>query len=243
LRNFLRFRPFRIKQTGSYSYFYLPDVEASGIIHGFGTKAAIPPASQPGEGDAFLSAFSLRDCIAMEQVHSDGIHVVQEDAAVPRAGDGLIMMQKGVAGIIRTADCVPVIVCEARSRMAAIVHAGWRGTVLGIAGKAVRMMVELGAEPSLMQALIGPCIGPCCYEVGQDVAARFSDAGFSERVVAERDGSLFVDLRKANSEDLEAAGVKHVQILDLCTRCNQDLFFSARRNESGRQFSFAAVIR
>jgi polyphenol oxidase len=240
----LRFRPFRIKQTGSYSYFYLPHVEASGIIHGFCTKTALPPASQPGAGNAFLSAFSFHDCIAMEQVHSDGIHVIREDAdaPVPRTGDGLIMMQKGVAGIIRTADCVPVIVCEARSRMAAIVHAGWRGTVLGIAGKAVRMMVELGAEPSFMQALIGPCIGPCCYEVGQDVAARFSDDGFSERVVAERDGSLFVDLRKANAEDLKTAGVGHVQILDLCTRCNQDLFFSARRNESGRQFSFAALI-
>jgi copper oxidase (laccase) domain-containing protein len=74
------------------------------------------------------------------------------------------------------------------------------------------------------------------------VAARFSDDGFSERVVAERDGSLFVDLRKANAEDLKTAGVGHVQILDLCTRCNQDLFFSARRNESGRQFSFAALI-
>lgn len=238
----MRIKPFRLKRTGSYPHFYLPDVEASGIIHGFCTRMAVPPTSQPGAGDAFLSAFSLRDCIAMEQLHSDGINVVQEDAAVPSAGDGLIMMQKGVAGIIRTADCVPVIVCEVRSRMAAIVHAGWRGTVLGIAGKAVRMMVERGAEPSLMQALIGPCIGPCCYEVGQDVARRFLDAGFSERVVAERDGSLFVDLRKANAEDLKAAGVKHVQILGLCTRCNENLFFSARRNESGRQFSFAAVI-
>lgn len=238
----MKIKPFRVKQTGSYSYFYLPDVEASGIIHGFCTRMAVLPASRPGEGDDFLSAFSLQDCIAMEQVHSDGIHVIGEDADVPRTGDGLIMIQKGVAGIIRTADCVPVIVCEATSRMAAIVHAGWRGTVLRVAGKAVRMMVELGAEPSLMRALIGPCIGPCCYEVGQDVVARFTDAGFSERVVSRRDHSRFLDLRKANAEDLKAAGVDHVQILDLCTRCREDLFFSARRNESGRQFSFAAVI-
>ncbi|HAR95137.1 MAG TPA: peptidoglycan editing factor PgeF [Deltaproteobacteria bacterium] len=220
----------------------MQDVEALGIIHGFCTRSTLPPASRPGEGDDFLSTFSLRDCIAMEQVHSDGIHVVQDDTDDPKAGDGLIMMQQGVAGIIRTADCVPLILCEARSRMAAIVHAGWRGTVLGIAGKAVRMMAELGAEPSLMQALIGPCIGPCCYEVGQDVVGHFTDVGFSETVVGRRNGSLFLDLRKANAEGLKAAGVKHIQILDLCTRCRPDLFFSARRNESGRQFSFAAVI-
>lgn len=236
-------KPFRLKQTGSYSYFYLPHMEAAGIIHGFCTRTTVPPASRPGEGDAFLSAFDLRDCIAMEQVHSDGIHVIQDRGAVPRVGDGLIVLQKGVAGIIRTADCIPVVLCEARARMAAIVHAGWKGTALGIAGKAVRMMAELGAEPSLVQALIGPGIGPCCYEVGQDVAVRFADAGFSETVVSRRDESLFVDLRKANTEDLAAAGVQHVHVLDLCTRCRPDLFFSARRGESGRQFSFAAVIR
>jgi polyphenol oxidase len=239
----LKVRPFKPKQTGNYSCFYLPDVEADGIIHGFCTRNAFPLPAQPDGREEFLSTFSLLDCISLEQEHSDRIHIIQEGAPAPRAGDGLVLIRKGVAGVIRTADCVPVILCEAKSRIAAIVHAGWRGTVLWIAGKAARMMVELGATPSLIQALIGPSIGPCCYEVKEDVVERFRRAGFSDTVVTRRNKSMFLDLRKANVEDLKTHDVNDIQTLDLCTRCREDLFFSARRNESGRQFSFAAVVR
>jgi polyphenol oxidase len=239
----LEVKPFRLTRRGSFSYFSLPGLEASGFMHGFCTKTALPPGFGTGAAEDFLATFSLDDYIRMEQVHADGIHVIQKGTTAPKVGDGLIMIRKGVAGIIRTADCVPIILCDATSGMAAIVHAGWRGTVLRIAGKAACMMAELGAVPSLMQALIGPCIGPCCYEVGQDVAERFRDAGFGEEVAVQRSDSLLLDLRKANTEDLEAAGVGSIHTLDLCTRCSQDLFFSARRKESGRQFSFVAIAR
>lgn len=243
LRGLLKTSPFQLKQTNNYSYFYLPGVEASGILHGFCTRDTGELFAPPDGSKDFLSAFSLLDAITMKQEHSDRVHVIQEAGPRPNAGDGLVLIQKGVAGIIRTADCVPVILYEATSSITAIVHAGWRGTVLGIAGKAARMMAALGAKPSRIQALIGPCIGPCCYEVKEDVVARFREAGFSEGIVAERDRSMFLDLRRANVEDLEAGGVNNVHILDLCTRCNPDLFFSARRNESGRQFSFAAIVQ
>jgi polyphenol oxidase len=237
----LKARPFKLKQTGKYSYFYLPDVEASGITHGFGIRVAVPILSRPADREDFLAAFSFLDCIFMEQEHEDRIHIIQEGVPTPKAGDGLILMQKGVAGTIRTADCAPVILCEPSSRIAAIVHAGWRGTVMRIAGKAARMMVELGASPALIQALVGPSIGVCCYEVKEDVLGRFRGAGFSQAIVARRDTFTSLDLRKANVEDLKEHGVNHIEVLDLCTRCRQDLFFSARRNDSGRQISFVAV--
>lgn len=237
----MKTNPFKLKQNGSYSYFCLPDLEVSGLIHGFCTKNSVPLPALPDDRAEFTSAFSLRDCIGMAQEHSDRIHIIQEAAPVPKAGDGLVLVQKGVAGIIRTADCVPVILYDFSSPMAAIVHAGWRGTALRISGKAVLTMVELGARPSRIQALIGPCIGPCCYEVGEDVLSRFREARFSETVITQRNGSTFLDLPKANVEDLLACGVNTIHLLDLCTRCREDLFFSARRTESGRQFSFAAL--
>jgi polyphenol oxidase len=243
LRSLLKTRPFKLKQTGNFAYFYQPDLEAAGIIHGFCTRNARPLPAQSSGREEFLSTFSFLDCIGLEQEHSDGIHIIEEGAPAPRAGDGLVLIQKEVAGIIRTADCVPVILCEPTACIAAIVHAGWRGAALGIAGKAARMMVGLGATPSLIQALIGPSIGPCCYEVKEDVVERFREAGFNETIVARRNRSTFLDLRKANGEDLKAEGVNNIQTLDLCTRCRQDLFFSARRNESGRQFSFVAIVR
>lgn len=233
--------PFELKQTGNYSYFHLPGVAASGILHGFCTKDDGHVFAQPGGCEGFLSSFSLLECISIEQEHSDLIHVVLEDSPPPRVGDGLILVRKRAAGIIKTADCVPVILLDATSRVAAVVHAGWRGTVLRIAGKAVDTMVGLGARSSRIQALIGPSIGPCCYEVKEDVAARFRGAGFNEAIMTRQNDRTFLDLRKANVEDLETHGVNNIQILDLCTRCCRDLFFSARRNDSGRQFSFVAI--
>jgi polyphenol oxidase len=233
--------PSCLKQTGNYSYFYRPELERSGITHGFCTRKSIPLPVLPGDREAFLSAFSLLDCVTMEQEHSDRIHVVEEGSPAPTVGDGLILTRKGVAGVIRTADCVPVILWEPTSHVAAIVHAGWRGTVMRIAGKAARMMREMGAEPSLVQALIGPSIGPCCYEVKEDVLSSFRGARFSESIIRRLMNSTFLDLRRANAEDLEEEGVGHIHVLDICTRCTEDLFFSARRNESGRQISFVAI--
>lgn len=243
LGGLLKVSPFQLKQTNNYSYFHLPDASAAGILHGFCTRNAGEILAQSDGCSAFLSAFSLLDCIGMEQEHSDRIHILRKGVSRPKAGDGLVLIRKGVAGIIRTADCAPIILYEATSSVAAIVHAGWRGTVLRIAGKAVKTMEGLGAKPSLIQALIGPCIGPCCYEIKEDVVARFREAGFSEAIVAVRGNRTFLDLRKANVEDLGAHGVNNIQILDLCTRCRQDLFFSARRNDSGRQFSFVALAQ
>lgn len=237
----MRATPFTLKKTGNWSYFFVPELESAGITHGFCTRATPPPPWDPGTRQDFLSAFSFLDCVTMTQEHKDEVHVIGNHVAAPQAGDGLILVKKGVAGIIRTADCVPVILWEPRAGIAAIVHAGWKGTALRIAGKAARLMVDLGAEPFLIQALIGPSIGPCCYEVKENVLSRFREAGFSEEVFRLRQGASFLDLRQANVEDLQGQGVLQVQGLDLCTRCREDFFFSARRNDAGRQMSFVAV--
>jgi polyphenol oxidase len=237
----LRTMPFTLKKTGSWSYFGLSDLDGTGIVHGFCTMSTPPPPWDPGTRQDFLSAFSLLDYVTMTQEHKDDVHIMGEGVAAPQVGDGLVLLKKGVAGIIRTADCVPIILWEPQRGIAAIVHAGWRGTVLRIAGKAAGLMVDLGAEPSLIQALIGPCIGPCCYEVKEEVLHRFQEAGFGREAFHHRQGALFLDLRQANVEDLQGRGVCRVQVLDLCTRCREDLFFSARRNDTGRQMSFVAV--
>lgn len=237
----MRVMPFTLKQIGNWSYFSVPDLQARGMTHGFCTKAAPPPPWDPGAGRDFCSSLSVHDYITMAQEHGDEIHIIQDGTAAPKAGDGLVLLKKGVAGVIRTADCVPVILWEPQVKIAAIVHAGWRGTALRIAGRAVSLMKDLGAVPSLIHALIGPSIGPCCYEVKEDVLDHFREAGFSKEVLRHHKGASFLDLRRANVEDLQGHGVFQAHVLDLCTRCRQDLFFSARRNDTGRQMSFAAV--
>jgi len=199
-----------------------------------------PRAGVPGI-DGPIKAFSLEHHILMNQEHGDSVHLIKRGER-PTAGDGLILLEKNVAGIVKTADCLPVLIYALSVPAVAIVHAGWRGTALGIAGKAVRMLKALGVSPKEMCALIGPGIGPCCYNVQEDVARVFREQGFGEPVVQERRGSLFLDLKAANTRMLRNEGLREINDVDLCTFCRKDLFYSARRDKgNGRQINFAVI--
>jgi hypothetical protein len=135
-------------------------------------------------------------------------------------GDGLWTDEPGVPMLALSADCLPVaIAARGGETRLAILHAGWRGLLEGVVEEGVR---AVGARAA---AAIGPAIGPCCYEVGDDVARPFAER-FGEDVV--RDGN--VDLWTSCERALRAAGVEDVQRVDLCTRCNPELLFSHRRD-------------
>jgi hypothetical protein len=137
--------------------------------------------------------------------------------------------------LLLTADCMPIAIARADDRRPAlaILHAGWRGLLAGVAASGVR---ALGG--GALAAAIGPCIGPCCYEVGDEVAAPYREA-FGDDVV--RDGRL--DLGMAAERALRAAGVARVDRLEMCTSCHADRFFSHRRDRgrTGRQGVIAYV--
>ena len=231
---------FEIKSIGDWSYLYYPLLESQGIFHGFGTRPRQPSGEEAGIEDA-VSAFSLEPHIVMNQEHGDTVHLIKAGGR-PNTGDGLLLLERNVAGIIKTADCLPVILYDTSTPAVAIVHAGWRGTALGIASKAARHMLALGCEPESMGALIGPGIGPCCYNVQEDVAGVFSALGFAEPVLQSREGSLYLDLKAANIRMLQAEGVKTFHDVDLCTHCRKDLFYSARRDKGhGRQINFVVI--
>jgi len=231
-----------LKRVGDWSYYYAPEIEEAGIMHGFFTKESPSPILKDEERERFLHAFSLKDAILMRQEHSDKVHIVRNGDR-PDSGDGLILIKKGVAGIIKTADCLPIIICDPDYPMASIVHAGWRGTVKRITQKAVQGMADLGAKKTRMVALLGPSINACCYEVGEDVYAAFRSAGFSEAVFRRVGGSLSLSLRQANIEVLADEGVRKIGDADLCTFCKADLFYSFRRGETEkRQINFVSLM-
>jgi YfiH family protein len=148
--------------------------------------------------------------------------------------DGLWSDEPGRAMLLLTADCLPIAIARRTGRPAvAILHAGWRGLLNGVVAAGVR---SLGAEETA--AAIGPGIGPCCYEVGEEVAAPFREA-FGEDVV--RDGRL--DLWTSAERALRAAGCVEVDRADSCTSCEPGRFFSHRRDRgrTGRQGVIAYV--
>ena len=131
-------------------------------------------------------------------------------------------------------------------KAAAVVHAGWKGTALGIAGKTVRAMeAAFGTRPADCLAAIAPAIGASCYEIGEDVAAKFQAAfpAFGEKIVRRVSGRPHLDLWQANYRQLEAAGLlsRHIEIAAVCTACNTGLFFSYRA-EKGTTGRIGAMI-
>lgn len=163
-------------------------------------------------------------------------------------GDYLVASRPGtVCGVI-TADCVPVLVWEPERRCVAAVHSGWRGTLAGVVEAAIdELCSRYCAERRFMLAAVGPAIGACCFEVGEDVAVRFESA-FSgvEELVHRRPGvKPHVDLLAAVSHQLDRAGVEpgRVDTVRSCTYCNPSRFYSYRRDGSplGQHMSFVGI--
>jgi hypothetical protein len=160
--------------------------------------------------------------------------------------DSLITSEPDVYLMMRFADCTPLLFYEPRRSAVGLAHAGWRGTVQNIAAATVKAMVkQFGCQAHHLIAVIGPAIGPCCYEVGPEVMAAAEEA-FSEAksLFTRRNGRAdhaYFNLWEANRRQLAAAGVKQIIQSELCTACRTNEFFS-HRAEHGRTGRFGIVI-
>jgi len=189
----------------------------------------------------FLNAFELNDLIVIRQEHGDEVHVIK-DGFRPVSGDGLILLEKGIAGIVKTADCLPIVVCQPDYPVASIIHAGWRGTAKRIVLNAIEKMMQIGVERNKMSAILGPSIGSCCYEVKEDLYNVFMDEHFSGSIFKYKNDSIFLDIRQANIEILKDEGIKIFDI-NICTRCSEGVFHSYRGGEKEkRQINFVSLV-
>ena len=169
-----------------------------------------------------------------EVVRADARGIVTPGVEFERC-DGLWTEQPGRGLMLLSADCLPVALARANGDPAvAVLHVGWRGLLAGIVESGA---AALGGEPFV--AAIGPGIGPCCYEVGDEVAGPFRER-FGDEVVPGR----HLDLHEAAERALREAGAESVERVGLCTSCEEELFFSHRRDRgrTGRQ-GILAVIR
>lgn len=215
------------------------------LVHGFSTRTA-GDFSRAEVRERSLASTALGDLSwrAVGQIHSSRLWVEADDGVAPRSGqpaeaDGLLTRRAGLLLSVQTADCVPLLLLDRKRRTVAAVHAGWRGTVKQIARRAVeRMQSEFASRPADLEAAIGPAIGACCYEVGEDVAAQFD-----RRAVSARSGRPRLDLSLANRLQLARAGIPMTQIrcAGLCTHCLGEQFYSYRRDGS-RAGRMVAVI-
>ena len=187
------------------------------------------------------------DVVSAQQVHGDRVAFVspEDRGRVLPGTDALISVVPGLLLLLRFADCVPVLLYAPRQRVVGLVHAGWRGTLQGIAARAARAMMHThGCEASDILAGIGPAIGPCCYEVGAEVVGAVQDVFPSSLGVVSPqrpDGRAQLDLAQANVLQLREIGVTQVEVAGICTSCQVEEFYSHRR-EGGNTGRFAVVI-
>ncbi len=220
------------------------------LVHGFGTREGSPDDF----GRNKKKAWPGFDVVELRQTHSDVLHFIEDVPARRLQGDALATDRRGILLVIRTADCLPVLLADEKRNVVAAVHAGWRGTSRGILARVVRELGErYGSSPASLAAVLGPCIGPACYEVGEDVRTNFREAGRGEDAAIFRTPEVrrlgaackyLLDLRAANRLQLAAEGVRPGAVFDipLCTHCDGRLLSYRRdRDTTARLYNFIGI--
>jgi polyphenol oxidase len=223
-----------------------------------GTLATLNVGSNVGDEPSALAENQRRiythlgiqagQVVTTRQVHGNKVALVTElDAgAILASTDGLATQQPNLALFLRFADCQPILLYDPVHHSLCLLHAGWQGIALGIAHRGVELMQSaFGSRPEDLVAGLGPAIGPCCYIVGDNVAAAMGYAlpDWSQ-VMAPAQGGWRLDLWAANAQQLKAAGVTRLEQSGLCTSCHVQHFYShrAERGVTGR-FAVVAFLR
>lgn len=198
--------------------------------------------------DNLAKKIGLKRINTVKQIHSTKVEYFDNDknCEIDREADALVSLSPGIGVGVNTADCVPILFYSQKKRISGAIHAGWKGTLGEICINTINSLNNKfeGISDDIV-SIIGPCIGNCCYEVGEDVsssfASKFSDSDkFLKRI---GEGKFVLDLKLANYIQLKNAGIKKIIEMDICTKCNSE-FPSYRREgtKAGRMLSFIGYI-
>ena len=215
-----------------------PLLDALGVRHAFGMREVAPPS----------------DVIRPRQVHGIRVAVLQDGSPEPDEADAIVSFDPSRPVGIVTADCVPVLAASRGGETVAAIHAGWRGLAAGVVERGIEALHRTAGADSGGVAVLGPYIGPCCYEVDEPVLgplrARFGSAldAATGPAAPRRPGRRMLDLGFLVALELEQTGIREAnrgQIRDSCTYCNPQRFHSYRRDadRAGRMLHFVQPKR
>lgn len=239
---------------------------SEGFVHGFpertggvstGARASLNLGKRWGDNPeavdenrrllAAHAGWSVDNLQMMRHVHGTDVWTVGEPLAADPQFDGLVCDRPGPVLGAFAADCVPIVFADPDARVIGAAHAGWRGTVHGVAPNVIAKMIDRGAKAEAIRVALGPSIGPCCFEVGPEVVAEFHAVfGDLAGLVVPGPHKDHIDLRVALRASLERAGVRadHIDAAPPCTKCEADRFFSYRRDgkDGGMHMAFIAMV-
>lgn len=224
-----------------------------GLEHFFTTRESVIKTNEPDfenlvqkNKKMFCDLLNInpQNLINPTQTHSSNIEIAKIGKNDYPECDGLILTNDKQAVFLNFADCTPIILYDKENNIAAVSHAGWRGTADKITPKTVKFLIEkFGTKPENLIAAIGPAISKCCYNVGEDVCQKLlSTVSDTNGLCEEKNNEIFVDLKEINKRQLEETGIQKIDICPYCTVCDNDMFFSYRK-ENATTNRHSALVR
>ena len=207
-----------------------------------GGKTADDPLNIRGNRSIvyYFSGVDEKNVALMEQVHGNNISIVHTGGIFPET-DSLITSKSGIMLGVLVADCIPLLLFDPTHRVIGVVHCGWRSIVAEIAEKTINTMIdEMGTHPEDVLAVMGPSAGSCCYKIDKETA----DLLLPESIIV-RHGEIYADLRAELRVRLLTAGFsdQNIEIFSDCTICNEQLYFSHRRDKKNAGRMMGYIIR
>jgi polyphenol oxidase len=254
-----------IHYSQGLSYLTSEKLDSYGVTHGFfmrhGGGSPYPWKSlnmATSAGDSRENVIENRKRIAKSlrikpnnyfdlwQVHSNKVVITDRPRYSDEKhiqADAIITIEKHVALLMLFADCVPIMLFDPSKKVIAISHAGWKGTINGVVAETIKAMANrFDCCPESIIGVIGPSICENHYQVGYDVIEKAKQVFEPEdKVISYKAGRSFLNLPSANKKTMEKCGLKSIEIMNICTACNNDDWFS-HRGENGKTGRFAAVI-
>jgi|Deesub1362B_J571_1020462.scaffolds.fasta_scaffold01288_7 hypothetical protein len=233
---------YHLEKKGNLEFFIFPQLKMKGLVYGFTTKI--------WNINEIIKNFNFKEdsIISLRQIHSDRFYKIAGKSNKILVGDALITLKQGLLLTVRTADCLPILIFDNREKIIAAIHSGWKGTAKKITLKVLNEIISSNVKVTSLFALLGPCICEKCYEVGENVKEAFENSKEWKNsnyflVPSDEHNKYYFNLKKANLFQIYEAGIKKKNILsiDLCTKCNPNLFFSYRRKPKTKQRMLAFI--
>lgn len=246
----MRERCFMITYDPNQKIFTSSLINDNSFVSGFGTKF-LGDARHPERIFQALKLLNIRykTVVIPEQIHSVNIVTYEAKTAVEVDklidADGAITEENDIVLTVRTGDCVPIIFCDKKAGIIGISHQGWRGSLKKMVQRMVYKMLDAGAKKEDINVAIGPSIGVCCYDVDDDRYYTFLSEldGYSDKIFFSYLGKRHLNMPLLNYLLLIETGIrqKNIDFFPFCTKCDNERFFSFRRDEKkdyGEMVSF-----
>jgi len=188
-----------------------------------------------------VKTYNLDKYYCLNQIHSDIVNIVDDKSPTNITGDALVTNQKKLPLVIRTADCISLVIYDKGKKVLATVHSGWRGTLNGIVNNTIDIMInKFNCNPSNIEAYLYPSIRNCHFEVDNDVYQLFK-LKYND-YITKKDTKYFIDLQSIVKSQLTLLGITKITDSNICTYCNNDKYYSYRCNKTNERNYLIAYI-